>query len=348
VFSADATGWHVVSLGSRLVILGETECDGQRVAAVWTSEDGFSWSRVPHGAVFDITPADSPDCPHGFRDVVVGGPGLVAVGVTVGADQIRKATVWTSPDGENWSRFGPDDDTELGTERSFMGGVFVGGPGLIATGSVCQAVEECQWVVWTSDDGLTWTRIEDAASSGPSNVIGGGPGFVGVSRQPEPVFWTSPDGIAWTQVPSDQVESHACFQWLGIELAASENGLAALAHCNTGSSEFNIVWTSRDGYQWSATRLDDKMRVSGLVGVGSEFVGLGSIEPDQMSDDRATMTELQPAAWLSTDGLVWTPVNLDESLTQTGRLHTATVGGPGLVAIGSSAEGPTVWVASRD
>ena len=107
----------VVAGGPGFVAVGERDGD----AAVWTSLDGLSWSRVPHDqAVFGGTGESF------MVDVTIGGPGLVAVGrqevcsdlpepdesdsaegdargndpVTVCSD--RHAVVWTSVDGLSW------------------------------------------------------------------------------------------------------------------------------------------------------------------------------------------------------------------------------------------------------
>jgi hypothetical protein len=78
-------------------------------AVVWTSPDGLTWSRVPHDeTVFGGTGGQQ------MFGVVVGGPGLVAVGREgLGADGNGSAAVWTSPDGFTWSRV-PDDEEIFG------------------------------------------------------------------------------------------------------------------------------------------------------------------------------------------------------------------------------------------
>jgi hypothetical protein len=73
--SAEMLG--VTAGGPGLVAVGSNLDDGtdDLDAAVWTSVDGISWSRVPHdNAVFG-----GPGLQQ-MTDVVVGGPGLVAVG----------------------------------------------------------------------------------------------------------------------------------------------------------------------------------------------------------------------------------------------------------------------------
>ena len=113
---------------------------GSRHAAVWTSTDGITWSRVAHDeAVFGG---------GGMRSVTAGGPGLVAVGV----GDTSVAAVWTSVDGITWSRV-PHDEAVFGGGE--MNSVTAGGPGLVAVGVGGTGVA----AVWTSADGLTWSRV---------------------------------------------------------------------------------------------------------------------------------------------------------------------------------------------
>jgi hypothetical protein len=64
-------GYPTENNGNQLNKLDEPAVD----AAVWTSPDGFTWSRVPHDeAIFGGEGAQR------MASVTVGGPGLVAVG----------------------------------------------------------------------------------------------------------------------------------------------------------------------------------------------------------------------------------------------------------------------------
>jgi hypothetical protein len=110
--SFDGALMHAVAAGGPgLVAVGREGlgADGNGSAAVWTSVDGFTWSRVPHDeTVFGGTGGQQ------MFGVVVGGPGLVAVGREgLGADGNGSAAVWTSPDGFTWSRV-PDDEEIFG------------------------------------------------------------------------------------------------------------------------------------------------------------------------------------------------------------------------------------------
>jgi len=76
--------WSVVSGGPGLVAVGISRGDDTD-AAVWTSVDGITWSRVPH----DMDVFGEAE----MRSVTVGGPGLVAVGKKAPATPTKAAQV---------------------------------------------------------------------------------------------------------------------------------------------------------------------------------------------------------------------------------------------------------------
>ena len=213
-----------------------------RDAAVWTSIDGLEWSRVPHNA--DVFGGQSAQ----MLSVSVGGPGLVAVG----SDGISShgnsaqpfdepsvaAAVWTSTDGLAWSRVPHDEGIFGGPSEQSMASVTVGGPGLVAVGRTSAELpnlgrgrsERFDAAVWTSPDGLIWTRVphdeEVFARSGTANynetmlsVVAGGPGLVAVGFDSDDqcgwdaAVWTSPDGFTWSRVP----DNRGCGPWDGYD-----------------------------------------------------------------------------------------------------------------------------------
>jgi len=129
---------------------GPWDNSGGQDAAVWTSVDGLTWSRVPHDE--DAFGRGSP----AMLGVTTGGPGLVAVGFSFP----NSAAVWTSVDGLAWSRVAHDNGVDLsGSMRS----VTAGGPGLIAAGDAA--------AVWTSPDGLTWSLDANGAEPEPGTHL---------------------------------------------------------------------------------------------------------------------------------------------------------------------------------
>lgn len=145
----------------------------------------------------------------------VGGP----VGYA-GRHDTGSAAVWTSVDGIGWTRVPHDDQVfggYSGLDAHAMTTVTAGGPGLVAVGWVLNPWE-ADAVVWTSPDGITWSRIphDEEVFGGPSYqamwaVTAGGPGLVAVGEDRSRDFgdgdaavWTSADGITWTRVPHDE------------------------------------------------------------------------------------------------------------------------------------------------
>jgi hypothetical protein len=178
IFGGETGAWmsSVTAGGPGLVAVGSQWSLGVSTAAVWTSPDGITWSRVPHNeTVF---------AEAGMRSVIAAGAGLVAVG-SAGSD----AAVWTSPDGITWSRV-PHDEAIFGGEANYgISSVTAARPGLVAVGGSSFGQEDGQGAVWTSPDGVTWSRVphNEAVFGGQpevgmGSVTVGGPGLVAVGE----------------------------------------------------------------------------------------------------------------------------------------------------------------------
>jgi hypothetical protein len=160
----------VTAGGPGLVAVGSDWSDEHNPsAAVWTSPDGLIWTRIPHDeAVFGGIGS------QGMSDVIAGGAGLVAVGgeepdIHSAMGGIR-AAAWTSPDGFTWTRAPHDADVfggQAGNEGNMDAVVSIGSEFVAVgrLGSVSPAM-------WTSVDGMTWTRIQfDASTSKGSDPL---------------------------------------------------------------------------------------------------------------------------------------------------------------------------------
>jgi hypothetical protein len=275
---------------------------GSPQAAVWTSADGVTWSRVP---------LDESIFGGWMKGVTAGGPGLVAVGV-----EGSGAAVWTSVDGLNWSRVAQNIDIfgSPGGQGYGMTSVTAGGPGLVAVGS---NVDVGGVAVWTSVDGIAWSRVPDETFSptfSPEgfmwSVTAGGPGLVAVGFDgPNAAVWTSADGITWSQIPHDE----EVFGGPGDSLmsmnsvATSGKGLVAVGLAGHGVplsgpggsnrqqpgygsllSASAAVWTSADGITWSRVPHDDTVfgeadgrwtGITGVTGFGPGVVAVGADNP---------------------------------------------------------------------
>ncbi|MFV1999284.1 MAG: hypothetical protein ACC654_02865 [Acidimicrobiia bacterium] len=294
--------FSVTSGGPGLVAVGTDGqfADGEADAAVWTSPDGFSWTRVLRDDKVFGGPGE-----QRMVSVAAGGPGLVAVGFDGRLDNGEtNAAVWVSPDGITWSRV-PRDEAVFGGEGiQKMLSVSTGGPGLVAVGLDGQDGEYYQEAtgyidpasadaaVWTSPDGFTWTRVPDNEPifGGPGiqqmvSVTAGGPGLVAVgSSAADPAasygdyvdaaVWTSSDGWTWSRVPHDPEVFDKSYEspgqptnWLGNEKMTSviAGGPGLIAVGFTGLDDLGwdaAVWTSPDGFIWSLSPRPDSTDLS--------------------------------------------------------------------------------------
>lgn len=297
MFGGDGTQWmwDVVPGGPGLVAVGGSSHLTNRSAAVWTSADGVAWSRVAHSeAVF------GGEDHHWMNSVVVGGPGLVAVGGTGFSD--RDAAVWTSADGLTWSRVS-DDGGFGGAGMQEMHSIAAGGPGLVAVGYESdESGRDRVAVVWTSSDGTTWTRVEDGVPGSDEeqemfDVVVGGPGMTAIGREGEAAIWTSVDGITWSRVPYDEDVFDGTLFREPLRLTVGGPGLVAVGQFAYGNDVAAAVWTSADGINWSRVPRDDDVfggddspAMNEVAASGNTIVAVGSVG--------VTTDEFDAAVWV--------------------------------------------------
>ena len=259
----------LASAGEGLVAVGtDGELEGnQSEGAVWLSKDGLNWERVRSGLAGPYSQ---------FLNAVASGPsGLVAVGaVGLGSPLDLDAAVWTSPDGTDWTRVPHDEDVFGGEGESpyggipnqFMNDVVSGGPGFVAVGQDDLAEGAA---VWTSPDGLQWSRVPaDPDIFGPMAEAGlrfdgmhgvaaaaDGAPLVAVGADGTPAgqaaaVWVSLDGEAWTRVPHDDaafgdltsfvemwdvVEGGPGFVAVGTDATVSPRSRSSLTTCSSSA-----------------------------------------------------------------------------------------------------------------
>jgi hypothetical protein len=204
--------------GGRLVIVGG---DGED-AAVWVSDDGYSWSRTAVGGL--TAPGHQM-----MLAVAATGDGFIAVGD--GGDD--SAGVWVSTDGLEWNRVEDEDLLPSDDGPPRLNDVIVGGPGLVALGA--QAM--------VSADGVDWQPLAvDSFAGEPANCAMSATAHPDTGRLT--VFgctglWTSDDGYEWTLTAGDLP--------LGGPAAGADVAWDGDVGVAVGRSQWHSLWVTGDG-----------------------------------------------------------------------------------------------------
>ncbi len=231
--STDGRTWHrtpdggvfegarfsdVVATADGYVIVGalyDAQYKGQPRGAIWTSDDGRAWRRVPDGSVFDIggyqvTGEDpgsgGPQRAIAARDMILS---VGAVCNDEGLDCV--AAFWSSPDGSSWDRMTLDEPNVVALD------VVATADGFVAVGTAgntagCGVGLPCTAAVLTSSDGRTWQRTQVdvpegmIAPDGFSDAVVVGARIIATAEYVEGQggdlrwLWWSIDGRVWNPV----------------------------------------------------------------------------------------------------------------------------------------------------
>jgi hypothetical protein len=278
----DASAGLVAVHGDTLVVLGAgplrqsgTGIGTPRVWLTQTQRSCDSCSVPPSGNPWQQARTSFPpsgDPAIGYGAITAGGPGFVVVGTELShpaaGDIPIGAAVATSADGSTWKFNQP-------TSPEFAGGsmrdVAAGSSGLVAVGETALAP-----TIWTSGDGLVWTRQSltiPPRSASLRSVAAGPAGFVAVGDDGgSAAAWVSIDGQGWRTAPASPALANARMLrvfWLGSEFVA-------IGETSGGDG---IAWSSSDGLSWS--RFDTGSILTGVQlqtagAIGSRYLLLGA------------------------------------------------------------------------
>jgi len=337
--------------GPGIIAVGVDSSGSDADAAVWVSADGEAWTRVE-------SPALGGAHAQGLEDLAIGRLGIVAVGWDSSAGDID-AAAWFSVDGIAWEQVGGTAFVHEGHEEVHT--VLATDTGFVAAGFAVVG-READAAVWTSPDGLTWTRLDDPALGGggtqrissliigPDGIVAGGTNFLpnefGLYNLDARV-WVSADGSSWEAI-DDPTFGGPGWQYI-TSIVAGPEGLVAAGGDILGAPGVDndaAVWTSPDGASW--TRVEDPdfrreraQQISAISVGDDELVAVGY--------DTGPAGNRIPAVWRSADGSAW--VRIDDSvLTEPGHrwMSGVAIAGFGVVAVGTdgtrSNGNPAVWL----
>jgi len=316
--------------GSALLLLALgvllTGCGGD------DSVSGSTASTQTTGTQTTRTTAGGPTTTAGSVDPVIGGGPYVWIPVETAADVFSGGDSYTLyPEDLAGGDLGYvvvgyelEEDSGTGTYRN--------------TGSV----------VWFSEDGVNWTRLNYSGDSGKNwmhAVMAGDPGFLAVGETSwginDPAVWISADGLSWrmswTASADDDQEVHA--------IAAGGPGFVAVGHVYPDTKDA-AVWVSPDGISWEAVGDQaalggpDNQTMNDVVAGGPGLVAVGEEETPDGYDG---------VVWVSENGRDWSRVaDPDGVFGGPGwqDIRSVVTGGPGLVAVGSVEGADQVWTSA--
>jgi hypothetical protein len=148
--------------------------------ALWRSDDGASWSRLPAPESFST---DGLMLTGPWLRAIAGTDEGYVLGGTIYGKPAPRAAIWFSPDGLTWTLTGPDEALEVGAyvdtgEVPVAGGITAivttppsegGVSGYVAVGSACPPGEAGAGRTGSRDQGV---RLDDWRVLGPDLEVG--------------------------------------------------------------------------------------------------------------------------------------------------------------------------------
>ena len=239
--------------GPGLVAVGTDNPAGRPQAAVWTSADGSTWSRVAddHGTLggSDI---------QGMWAIAASSSEIVAVGYDSSS---WHAAVWVSTDGISWADVTLSNAVFDRADHPVIRAIAAIRDGFVTGGHVAPTAEP-RVSFWGSIEGREWWRAEaqsSATAPGSGEILALTDlteGVVAAGRDTadgSAAVWITSGGEPWTRVTSSSL-SGALYRLREIRsLTSSVAGLIAVGHESlAGAADSDAaVWVSPDGTAWS-------------------------------------------------------------------------------------------------
>ena len=279
---------------------------------------------------------------------------------------LTSATVWTSPDGANWSRFAlpkPTGESSTSARAATNWGNQVVVVGSAGTGATMTAQ------VWISQGpGEPFVAVPQSpsflppaptspASSGQSTgavmdtVAGGALGlFAAGTINGRATIWYSTGGRNWQVLSGASSEINRFHDAVVNTVLASPGGIFAAGSYWDGNRLSGELWSSSDGIHWAN---DGGWFAGGGDRVITSLVDMrqaGTTEPGMLAVGGVREgSTWQPASWISPNGYSWSQTSLsfpldDEPSGSLGALVYAATGSDGrLLAVGGSPGRQRVW-----
>lgn len=269
-FAANAkTVIAVGSSGSQPVRTGAWLTTG---GGLWLQGDGTAFApKVIQGAGANTTASD----------VTWTGKAFVSVGIEYACagpgpcdDPPSVVALWSSPDGQTWSRI------NLGKNQ-----ISQPIPSIVASGKLVLAYGSANGTsLLSKDSGATWSVVHAAKRIAP--VIAISNGFMGIQ---DGNVLTTTDGVRWHKIGS--VDATGIDHWAGLLAIDGGYVLAGVSFPTADQVPVDEVFVSKDAKAWSALPADPALK-------GIELVDLATDGPNVVA--YAHEAPLTAASWRGT------------------------------------------------
>ncbi len=289
---ADAQISAVKFLDGRWIAVGGVFADEAVEAAIWTSDDGASWTA----AEIDSTRAANEAT--AVTDVSELDGTLVAIGSwgIVPSDQ-RSWMTWTSTDGgATWT------ESREGPTGAALSAIAPGGPGLVAAGWNFGGITPFDSYFASSADGITWElaggtiddgAVQDLAVLG-DRIVAVGATFRDTGANDATAWYSDDGGDTWTAVDVPDGGNELSM----VDLVPFGDGLAAIGNGGDSSVPLFVsaAWTTTDGETWEIFEVASGATANGVGAVDGGLVAVGNFAAHDLGPG---------VAWTSTDAATW-------------------------------------------
>ena len=228
--------------GPGLVAVGVAESETGLDAAVWTSADGTAWVRR------DTTGLDTAERQQ-MQAVAVGAAGSAAIGFS-GEPDDPTAAIWFSTDFDVWL---PGTITDEDMNAVEIEDVAVAGSTFVAVGSG----------IWSSDNGLDWTRRGQTTGAQFRAVAARGSGFVAVGTMAgdgdaDAAVWVSSDGVEWARMMDPDLGGS--LNQIMVDVVVVGDGLMGIGTESVPGGAFGMaVWMANPSGDWTRLPLGETL-----------------------------------------------------------------------------------------
>ena len=280
-----------IAFGPRGAMAWGEVCCQPGSTAMWHSEDGERWTRLPGDGNAPVGEA------LGGHSSAVKFIGIETGWVVVGSRDERPAA-WWSEDGSTWESAEVGD---AGGGTGLIADVANDGGRLVAVGRVDSPDGSWDGAVWTSDDGRAWERIAiddpelvNADDTNLARIVPFETGLlvVGIHALPEERqrcegtagechvpfrerHWVSQDGRGWVGIDPNTAAGEHPIEFRALD--AGGPGLVNLGESSAAGSPDPSLFTSADGRTWSIVRPRDRFTDVVMMGVavrGNQIVAV--------------------------------------------------------------------------